>query len=152
MASQLTTSDKIDRVVTNRILALPIFVVVMFLVYYISVSTVGTIATDWANDGVFGDGWYLGSGQEQFDEVTEEFEGAQESVDAFEAAAEEEDLDPASETFIEDAEAAGLTATYESYDDETGENETVEVDVDAYQEALDGSGSLSGRPECHCRI
>ena len=136
-ASQLTTSDKIDRVVTNRILALPIFVVVMFLVYYISVSTVGSIATDWANDGVFGDGWYLGSGQEQFDEVSEEFEGAQESVDAFEAAAEEEDLDPASETFIEDAEAAGLTATYESYDDETGENETVEVDVDAYQEALD---------------
>lgn len=137
MANQLTTSDKIDRVVTNRILALPIFVVVMFLVYYISVSTVGSIATDWANDGVFGDGWYLGSGQEQFDEVSEEFEGAQESVDAFEAAAEEEDLDPASETFIEDAEAAGLTATYESYDDETGENETVEVDVDAYQEALD---------------
>ncbi len=137
MANQLTTSDKIDRVVTNRILALPIFVVVMFLVYYISVSTVGSIATDWANDGVFGDGWYLGSGQEQFDEVTEEFEGAQESVDAFEAAAEEEDLDPASETFIEDAEASGLTATYESYDDETGENETVEVDVDAYQEALD---------------
>lgn len=137
MASQLTTSDKIDRVVTNRILALPIFVVVMFLVYYISVSTVGTIATDWANDGVFGDGWYLGSGQEQFDEVSEEFESAQESVDAFEAAAEEEDLDPASETFIEDAEASGLTATYESYDDETGENETVEVDVDAYQEALD---------------
>ena len=137
MASQLTTSDKIDRVVTNRILALPIFVVVMFLVYYISVSTVGSVATDWANDGVFGDGWYLGSGQEQFDEVSEEFEGAQESVDAFEAAAEEKDLDPASETFIEDAEAAGLTATYESYDDETGENETVEVDVDAYQEALD---------------
>ena len=137
MASQLTTSDKIDRVVTNRILALPIFVVVMFLVYYISVSTVGTIATDWANDGVFGDGWYLGSGQEQFDEVSEEFESAQESVDAFEATAEEEDLDPASETFIEDAEAAGLTATYESYDDETGENETVEADVDAYQEALD---------------
>ncbi len=137
MASQLTTSDKIDRVVTNRILALPIFVVVMFLVYYISVSTVGSVATDWANDGVFGDGWYLGSGQEQFDEVSEEFESAQESVDAFEAAAEEEDLDPASEIFIEDAEAAGLTATYESYDDETGENETVEVDVDAYQEALD---------------
>ena len=137
MASQLTTSDKIDRVVTNRILALPIFVVVMFLVYYISVSTVGAIATDWANDGVFGDGWYLGSGQEQFDEVSEEFESAQESVDAFEAAAEEEDLDPASETFIEDAEAAGLTATYESYDDETGENETVEVDAGAYEEALD---------------
>lgn len=92
----------------------------MFLVYYISVSTVGSVATDWANDGVFGGGWYLGSGQEQFDEVSEEFEGAQESVDAFEAAAEEEGLDPASETFADDAEAAGLIATYESYDDETG--------------------------------
>lgn len=137
MANQLTTSDKIDRVVTNRILALPIFVVVMFLVYYISVSTVGSVATDWANDGVFGDGWYLGPGQEQFDEVSEEFEGAQESVEAFESAAEEEGLDPASETFAEDAEAAGLIAIYESYDDETGENETVEVDSDAYQEALD---------------
>ena len=135
--SQLTTSDKIDRVVTNRILALPIFVVVMFLVYYISVSTVGGIATDWANDGVFGDGWFLGPGQEQFDEVSEEFEGAQSSVEAFEAAAEEADLDPDSDTFIEDAEAAGLTASYESYDDDSGENEKVDVDTEAYQEALD---------------
>ncbi len=56
---KLTTSDKIDRIVTNRWLALPIFAVVMFLVYYISVTTVGTWATDWANDGVFGDGWSL---------------------------------------------------------------------------------------------
>ncbi len=57
--AKLTTSDKIDRIVTNRWLALPIFAVVMFLVYYISVTTVGTWATDWANDGVFGDGWNL---------------------------------------------------------------------------------------------
>ena len=56
---QLTVSDKIDRVVTNRWLALPIFAAVMFLVYYVSVTTVGTWATDWANDGVFGDGWSL---------------------------------------------------------------------------------------------
>ena len=56
---KLTISDKIDQVVTNRWLALPIFAVVMFLVYYISVTTVGTWATDWANDGVFGDGWHL---------------------------------------------------------------------------------------------
>jgi ferrous iron transport protein B len=55
--AKLNTSDKIDRIVTNRWLALPIFAVVMFLVYYISVTTVGTWATDWANDGVFGDGW-----------------------------------------------------------------------------------------------
>ena len=55
----LTISDKIDRVLTNRYLALPIFALIMFLVYYISVSTVGTWATDWANDGVFGEGWNL---------------------------------------------------------------------------------------------
>ncbi len=57
--TRLTVSDKIDRIVTNRWLALPIFALVMFLVYYISVTTVGTWATDWANDGVFGDGWSL---------------------------------------------------------------------------------------------
>ncbi|MGN1160318.1 MAG: ferrous iron transport protein B [Lachnospiraceae bacterium] len=56
---KLTTSDKIDRIVTNRFLALPIFALVMFLVYYISVTTVGTWVTDWANDGVFGEGWSL---------------------------------------------------------------------------------------------
>ena len=55
----MTTSDKIDRIVTNRFLALPIFAVVMFVVYYVSVTTIGTWATDWANDGVFGDGWKL---------------------------------------------------------------------------------------------
>lgn len=56
---KLTTSDKIDKIVTNRILALPIFAVVMFLVYYISMVTVGSAATDWANDGLFGDGFHL---------------------------------------------------------------------------------------------
>ena len=55
----MSTSDKIDRIVTNRVLALPIFAVIMFVVYYVSVTTVGSWATDWANDGVFGDGWYL---------------------------------------------------------------------------------------------
>lgn len=58
-AGKLTTSDKIDKVVTNRFAALPIFAVVMFIVYYVSVTTVGSWATDWANDGVFGDGWQL---------------------------------------------------------------------------------------------
>lgn len=73
-AGKLTTSDKIDKVVTNRWAALPIFAVIMFLVYYISVSTVGTWATDWANDGVFGDGWHLfGIGTSQYDEVMTEY-------------------------------------------------------------------------------
>ncbi|MGN0360067.1 MAG: ferrous iron transporter B [Hominisplanchenecus sp.] len=68
-AGKLSISDKIDRVVTNRFAALPVFAVIMFLVYYISVSTVGTIATDWANDGVFGDGWHLfGIGTSAYEE------------------------------------------------------------------------------------
>lgn len=63
----LTTSDKIDKIVTNRVATLPIFAIVMILVYYISVSTVGTWVTDWTNDGVFGDGWHLfGSGNTAF--------------------------------------------------------------------------------------
>lgn len=69
----LTPSERIDRIVTNRFLALPIFAVLMFLVYYISVTTIGTWATDWANEGVFGEGWHLfgiGSG-EYLEEVTE---------------------------------------------------------------------------------
>ncbi|MGN0669042.1 MAG: ferrous iron transporter B [Oscillospiraceae bacterium] len=55
----LTISDKIDKVVTNRILALPIFAVIMFVVYFVSVTTVGTWVTDWTNDGLFGDGFHL---------------------------------------------------------------------------------------------
>ena len=70
--SQMTVSDKIDRVVTNRWLALPIFAVIMVIVYYISVTTVGTWATDWANDGVFGEGWYLfGIGRDEYDAAVE---------------------------------------------------------------------------------
>ena len=72
--NKLTTSDKIDRVVTNRILALPIFFLIMFLVYYISVTTVGTFATDWANDGVFGDGWHLfGIGAKEYEADVDAF-------------------------------------------------------------------------------
>ena len=71
---KLTTSDKIDKIVTNRILALPIFAVVMFLVYYISMVTVGTAATDWANDGLFGDGFHLfGIGTSAYEDAAEEY-------------------------------------------------------------------------------
>ncbi len=70
----LTLSDKIDKVVTNRFAALPIFAVIMFLVYYISVTTVGTWATDWANDGLFGDGWHLfGIGNSQYEEELSDY-------------------------------------------------------------------------------
>lgn len=70
-AGKLSTSDKIDKIVTNRVLALPIFAVVMFLVYFISVTTVGTWATDWANDGVFGDGWFIAGSSAYDDDVAE---------------------------------------------------------------------------------
>lgn len=73
-AGKLSTSDKIDKVVTNRFAALPIFAVVMILVYYISVTTIGTWATDWTNDGLFGDGWHLfGIGTSQYEEAITEY-------------------------------------------------------------------------------
>lgn len=72
-AGKLSTSDKIDRVVTNRWLALPIFAAVMFLVYYISVSTVGTFVTDWTNDGLFGDGFHLFGISGKYEESVEDY-------------------------------------------------------------------------------
>lgn len=71
---KMTLSDKIDKVVTNRFLALPIFAVVMFIVYYISVTTVGTLVTDWTNDGLFGDGYWLASmGHSDYDAAVDEW-------------------------------------------------------------------------------
>ncbi|MCD7776071.1 MAG: ferrous iron transporter B, partial [Firmicutes bacterium] len=91
----LSTSDKVDRVVTNRIAALPIFVAVMFLVYYIAIGTIGTYVTDWTNDGLLGDGWYLfGIGRGDYEEDYEAFDEAY--SEAVEALAEElgiEDVD-----------------------------------------------------------
>ncbi len=82
---QMTPSDKIDRIVTNRWLALPIFAVVMFFVYYISVSTVGGWATDWANDGVFGEGWHLfGIGTSAYESAIEEYNRADQMIIASE--------------------------------------------------------------------
>lgn len=72
----LTTSDKIDRIVTNRILALPIFAIIMFLVYFISVTTVGTWVTDWTNDGLFGDGFHLFNiGVSEYEAAVDEYAG-----------------------------------------------------------------------------
>ena len=80
----LTVSDKIDKVVTNRWLGLPIFAVIMWLVYYVSMVTVGSAATDWVNDGVFGDGWYLlGIGRGAYDDAAGEYGDAMNALDAF---------------------------------------------------------------------
>ena len=81
---QLSSSDKIDKIVTNRWLGLPIFAVVMFLVYWIAMVAVGAPATDWANDGVFGDGWHLlGIGSSAYNDTNDEYTAAVEAVDAF---------------------------------------------------------------------
>ena len=81
---KMTTSDKIDRVLTHRIWALPIFAVIMFLVYFISVTTVGGWAADWTNDGLFGDGFHLfGIGSSKYEEVSEEYGGADEVLQAY---------------------------------------------------------------------
>jgi ferrous iron transport protein B len=107
---KLTTSDKIDKIVTNRILALPIFAVIMFLVYYIAMSTVGAAATDWANDCLFGDGFHLlGIGSSAYEEVAEEYGSAAEVVNGFVSYAEEQGID------VENI-AAALDAEDEEYD------------------------------------
>ncbi len=81
---KLSASDKIDRVVTNRWLGLPIFAVIMFLVYYLSMMTVGSVATDWANDGLFGDGWHLfGIGSGAYEEAAEEYGDTDQILAAF---------------------------------------------------------------------
>ena len=163
-AGKLTISDKIDRIVTNRILALPIFAVIMFIVYYVSVTTVGTVATDWANDGVFGDGWHLfGIGSSAYSDVADEYNEAltvangfvtyesEQGVDtsAVEAAmdAESEDYDPeaakAALTQFAATIPAGTEATYEVEDEETlaTEDETATVDdLTAAMAVLDQDG------------
>ncbi len=128
---KLSTSDKIDKVVTNRWLALPIFAVVMFIVYYISVTTVGTWVTDWTNDGLFGEGWHLlGIGSAEYNEASEEYVISGATIQAFEAAAEEAGLDPATATH--------LTATAEILDEENGEvADPFDVTYENYMDALE---------------
>ncbi len=102
---KLSISDKIDKVVTNRFLALPIFAVIMFVVYYVSVTTVGTIATDWANDGVFGDGWYLcGIGRSDYDEAAANFQRAGVILEAAEAGEDSVDIEDEDGNIIETVE------------------------------------------------
>lgn len=145
-AGKLSASDKIDKVVTNRWLGLPIFAAIMFLVYYISMVTVGTAATDWANDGLFGDsGWHLlGIGSSAYNEVNDDYTSAMQAVNAFVGLnAEEEGFDPdtaleelkafepeetSAEIDTEDEETLAIntmTAYYDSIPDYANEEETV---------------------------
>ncbi|MCI8502121.1 MAG: ferrous iron transport protein B [Oscillospiraceae bacterium] len=142
-AGKLSVSDKIDRVVTNRWAALPIFAVVMFIVYYVSVTTVGTWATDWANDGVFGDGWHLlGIGDSAYEEAAEEYVVPGAIVEAFESAAAEagavdEEQSTEDETVLLPEKAETITTTAYLYDDDGNIEEEIPVDYAAYQEAAE---------------
>ena len=118
----LSASDKIDRIVTNRWLGLPIFAAVMFIVYWVAMVGVGAPATDWANDGLFGDGWHLlGIGSKAYHKQADDYTAATQAVDAFLG------LDMEAEDFDADAalaemkkfKPAGNTATIEVEDEET---------------------------------
>ncbi len=136
-AGQLSASDKIDRVVTNRWLGLPIFALVMFIVYYLSMVTVGSAATDWANDGLFGDGWHLfGIGSAEYNEVAEEYGDAALIVDGYEAYIEENG-----------ALAADGTFTYDVEDEETLAVETETATRADYEKAKATLAEIGEEPD-----
>ena len=121
-AGGLTTSDKIDKIVTNRWLGLPIFAVVMFLVYWIAMVAVGAPATDWANDGLFGDGWHLlGIGSSAYNDAADEYTAASEAVSAY------YELDTEAENFDADAALAEMKAVTKTSDSATIEVEDEET-------------------------
>ena len=151
---KLSTSDKIDKIVTNRWLGLPIFAVIMFLVYYIAMQTIGAAATDFTNDNIFGDGFHLfGMGSAAYEEAAEQYGDSDSIIDAFvsEYGTDEiaDALDAESEEYTEDGAKAALeelvsltpddaTATYEVVDEETLEiTDTPEVGKADLQTAVD---------------
>lgn len=149
-----TLTEKVDRVVTSRIFGLPIFVAVMFLVYYIAISTVGTGATDWVNDKLFDEGWLI-TNTEQYEEDKGDYEDAQDQIKHYIEAAEEagvetddvkealeeedkSDEDKATiEEFADSLKDKNIAITYDKKDDDTKEVSQVSVDYDAFREALD---------------
>ena len=128
----LTTSDKIDQVVTNRWLALPLFAAIIWVMYFVSVTTVGSWLTDWANDGLFGDGWFLAwtrgekGGREEWEEASGAFAEAEARIAAFqEAYAEAAGVEGGGEgeEFVigDEALAATVSRTFRLEDEESGE-------------------------------
>jgi ferrous iron transport protein B len=134
-AGNLTTSDKIDRVVTNRWLGLPIFAVVMFLVYWIAMVAVGAPATDWANDGLFGDGYHLFGIDGGYAEVAARYAEAAAVADGYDAYAEEHGGAPTGDF------------TYFVEDEETLERVEETASLADYQEAAKTLEALGEEPD-----
>ena len=154
---RLSMSERIDKVVTNRVLGLPIFVAVMFVVYYLAVSTVGTWGTDWANDGVFGDGWLWNpADQAAYETATEEYDAGYygDKIDGFLAAADAAGLDTADVSdavaaLAEDPEDADAQAVVTDFVAEAGAAGIVATDVPMH----DGDGNfLDANEEVVTRI
>jgi len=142
---QLSASDKIDKIVTNRWLGLPIFAVVMFLVYWVAMVGVGAPATDWANDGLFGDGWHLfGIGTAEYTEVADNYTAAMDAVSGYYA------LDTEAENFDADTALADMkavqpdadSATIEVEDEETLAQNEMTVYYDAIPEDADEESTV----------
>ena len=149
----LSTSDKIDRIVTNRWLGLPIFAVIMFLVYYISMVTFGASATDFTNDGIFGDGWHLfGNGTSEYEEASEEYGDSDLIIEAFNNQYGNDDIsysvDLENEEYDETKAKSALdelyslvddnaSVTYTVEDEETLATEDFEANKDDLKEAID---------------
>ena len=152
-AGSLSVSDKIDKVVTNRWLGLPIFAIIMIIVYYVSVTTVGTWVTDWTNDGLFGDGFHLFGMSGDYDDETDKWANEFVFTDGVkavvEAAAEDSDIKGADELLgaIEDADFGAFEEAYGSYVDEFYKNEETGgavYDINAaLGEALDEEGEFT---------
>lgn len=159
-SNKLSVSDQIDQIVTNRFLALPIFAVVMFLVYYISMVTVGAAATDWANDGLFGDGWHLCAiGSAEAEEAGEKYGEAAGIIGAFvdELGAEDvaDAMDAENEDFDGEAAVAAVkdfvltvpvdaTATMTIEDEETLATEDVTVTAEDLTGAVEVYAACNG--------
>ena len=144
-ASELSASDKIDKIVTNRWLGLPIFAIIMTLVYMLSMASFapGTKLTDWANDGLFGDGWHLlGIGSGAYGEASEEFGDASNVIDAFIGLDEESDVDSILTSFAEIEE--GSTADYTLEDEENLSTEDVTYTYEELADAVDVYASYEG--------
>ena len=134
---ELSASDKIDRIVTNRWLGLPIFAIVMFLVYWIAMVGVGAPATNWANDGLFGDGWHLlGIGSAEYSEVADAYGEASLIVDGYDAYIEENGQLAADGTF-----------TYDVEDEETLAIETETATLADYEEAKATLDEIGDEPD-----
>ena len=136
-AGKLSSSDKIDKIVTNRWLGLPIFAVVMFIVYWVAMVGVGAPATDWANDGLFGDGWHLlGIGSSAYNDAADEYAAASDAISGY------YELDTEAEDFDADAalaEMKAVTADSESTTIEVEDEETLALnDMTVYYDSIPG--------------